>query len=79
MCGCASSVGREVLVGVDTDRPLAVAGLDRGVEDAGTRAAGGVVDDVRAVVVHRRRRSLAARRVVEAGEVGLLDVRDVDL
>ena len=53
--------GREVLVGVDTDRPHAVAGLDRGVEDTGARATGGVVDDVSAVVVHRRRQQPCRR------------------
>src|SRR3954452_1519630 len=42
--------GGEVLVGVDPDRPLAVAGLDRSVEDTAAGRTGGVVDHVGALV-----------------------------
>src|SRR3954453_11162292 len=71
--------GREVLVGVDTDRPLAVTGLDRRVEDSAAGGTRSVVDHVRALVELTGSRGLAARRVVEAGDVALLDVGDVDL
>src|SRR4051812_28439312 len=71
--------GGEVLVGVDPDRPLAVAGLDRSVEDTAAGRTGGVVDHVGALVELTGRRGLAAGRVVEAGQVALLDIGDVDL
>src|SRR5512134_1647638 len=48
--------GRQVLVGVDADRELV--GLYRGPEQAGPRQSGGVVDDLRALVVHLRRQGL---------------------
>ena len=71
MYGCSSGVDRDVLVRVDADGPD-VAGLGvlaRGLEHAVAGAAGGGVDDVDAVVVHRRADLLALGRVVEAGEV----------
>ena len=61
MCGFWSATP-EVLVGVDADRPLAVAGVDRGVEDTGAGRAGDVEHDVGAVVVHRRPRRPCRRR-----------------
>src|SRR4051795_2185908 len=61
--------GGEVLVGVDTDRPLAVTGLDRRVEDSAAGGTRSVVDHVRALVELTGSRGLAARRVVEAGDV----------
>ena len=50
-----------------------------GVEHTVAGRTGGVEDHVGAVVVHRRGGGLAAGRVVEAAEVGLLDVLHVDL
>ena len=63
MCGCCSSGAGEVLVGVDADGPLALAGLGGRVEDAEAGLAGGVVDDVGAALVHAVGRGLALGRV----------------
>ena len=66
-----------VLVGVDTDRALARGGSR--LEHAEAGAAGRVVDDVGAGVVHALRDDLALGRVVEPGEVTVgRDVLTVD-
>ena len=64
MTSFSDGVDGVVLVGVDADGLLAL-GLGR-VEDAGAGAAGGLVDDVGAGVVHTGGGGLALGRVVEA-------------
>src|SRR3954470_2443897 len=67
-----------VLVGVDADRPAA--GRRRRPEDARTRTARRVVDDVGTRVEHARGQDLGTRGVVEPAEVtGRGDVLAVDL
>ena len=73
---------RQVLVGVDADGPhlAGLAGLGSGLEHAVAGLAGGVVDDVSAVGVHRGGDLLALGGVGEAGEVRRLrHVRREDL
>ena len=67
MCGCCAAEAVRYWSESTPIAHLPSPALDRGVEDARAGPAGGVVDDVGAVVVHAGRGGLAAGRVVEAG------------
>src|SRR5699024_10482193 len=59
--------GGQVLIGVDADDPLV--GFGSGLEDAGAGTSGGVVDDIRTVVVEALSGRLAFGGIRESTEV----------